>query len=127
MVVAEKEQTTQTKFDLGERTITFAKRVRVFVEQIPHTLANIEDAKQLIRSSGSIAANYAEADEAISSKDFVLRLRICRKESKETRVHLQLISTGSQKKLEVECTTLMQEAKELVLIFASIIRKTTMK
>lgn len=111
------------RYDLEERTIAFAKRVRVFVKKLPVTLSNMEDSKQLIRSSGSIAANYAEADEAVSTKDFVLRLRICRKESKESRIHLQLLDMQGNVNLEKERQELLQEAKELLLIFASIIRK----
>jgi four helix bundle protein len=60
-------------FDLEERTFQFAKRVRLFVKQLPRTIGNIEDVKQLIRSSGSIGANYIEANESLGQKDFKLR------------------------------------------------------
>jgi four helix bundle protein len=110
-------------FDLEERTLNFAKRVRFFVRQLPRTLANIEDSKQVVRSSGSIAANYAEADESVSTKDFLFRLKICRKESKESKIHLKLVDTGESENLENLRLELIQEAHELVLIFNAIIRK----
>ena len=70
----------QTKqYDLEDRTFIFAKDVRAFVKLIPKTLANIEDTKQVVRSSGSVGANYIEANESLSKKDFVMRIKICRK------------------------------------------------
>jgi four helix bundle protein len=123
MKIAGEHAASARTFDLEERTIAFAKNVRMFVQTLPRTLANIEDSKQLIRSSGSIAANYAEADEAVSTKDFILRLRICRKESKESRIHLRLVDVQENETLEKERHTLLREAKELLLIFAAIIRK----
>jgi len=71
-------------YDLEERIFQFAKNVRVFVKKLPITTANIEDGKQVIRSSVSIGANYIEANESFSKKDFVFRIKICRKESKES-------------------------------------------
>src|SRR5881227_3534252 len=70
------------KFDLEDRTFKFAQRVRAFIKTLPRTLANIEDARQLIRASGSLGANYIEANEALSKKDFRMRVKISRKESK---------------------------------------------
>ena len=72
-------------YDLEERTFEFARRCRVFVKILPKTIGNIEDGKQLIRSSGSVGANYIEANESLSKRDFVLRAKICRKEVKEIR------------------------------------------
>jgi four helix bundle protein len=71
-------------YDLEDRTLAFVKRVRAFVKRLRKTIANIEDGKQLIKASGSVGANYIEANEAISKKDFILRIKICRKESKES-------------------------------------------
>jgi len=73
------------QYDLEDRTLRFAKRVRAFVKKLPKTISNLEDARQIVRASGSIGANYIEANEALSKKDFVLRVKICRKEAKETR------------------------------------------
>lgn len=109
--------------DLGERTCRFAARVRAFVRWLPRTICNVEDVRQLVKSSGSVAANYNEADEAISDKDFVLRIKISRKESKESRLWLRLVDTGGAPDLNGERDELVQEALELLLIFNSIVRK----
>lgn len=71
-------------YNLEERTLVFAKAARVFVKKLPRCTSNFEDGKQLIRSSGSIGANYIEANEALSKKDFKMRMKISRKEAKET-------------------------------------------
>jgi four helix bundle protein len=107
---------------LDERTEKFAKEVRAFIRKLPRTISNAEDVKQLVRASGSVAANYIEANEAISRKDFVLRIKYCRKESKESRLFLALLDTGEDSQREDERARLIQEAIELKLIFASIVR-----
>jgi four helix bundle protein len=109
------------RFDLEDRTFAFAKRTRAFVKKLAKTVGNVEDARQLVRSSGSVGANYIEANEALSKKDFVLRIKICRKEAKESRYWLRLIETADQ--TDVECDTLLQEAQELMNIFGAIVRK----
>jgi len=111
------------RYDLEERTFEFAKRVRAFVKKLPRTLANIEDSRQLIRASGSVGANYIEANEALSKKDFLMRIKICRKESKESRFFLRLLDTGDNAEIETERMELVQEAHELTSIFGSIVRK----
>ena len=110
-------------YDLEERTFQFAKRNRIFVKMLQRTIGNIEDGKQLVRSSGSVGANYIEANEALSKKDFVLRAKICRKEAKESRYWLRLIDINENLKLEKERDALIQEATELMNIFGAIIRK----
>jgi four helix bundle protein len=81
------------KYDLEERTLLFAHRVRTFVRKLSRTISNLEDIKQLVRSSGSIGANYREANEAVSKKDFSLRMRIARKDrKKETVSHKKRLS-----------------------------------
>jgi four helix bundle protein len=109
-------------YDLEERTLTFARSVRAFVMHLSKTPAHIEDGKQLLRSSGSIGANYIEANESVSKKDFALRIKICRKEAKESRYWLRLLESQSK---EVEGTRerLEQEALELTKIFGSIVEK----
>ena len=109
------------RFDLEDRTFAFAKRVRHFVKQLNKTIGNVEDARQLIRASGSVGANYIEANEALSKKDFVLRIKICRKESKESHYFLRLIDSDGNASAEREA--LIQEAHELVNIFGAIVRK----
>ena len=79
------------QFDLEDRTFLFAKDVRIFIKTLEKSMTNIEDSKQVIRSSGSIGANYIEANESLSKKDFVFRIKIVRKEAKETTYWLRLI------------------------------------
>ena len=109
------------QYDLEERTLAFAKAIRAFIRRLPKTMASIEDAKQLIRASGSVGSNYIEANEASSKKDFIMRIKICRKESKECRFWLNLLDMALE--LENERRQLIQEATELMNIFGSIIRK----
>ncbi|HEU4345533.1 MAG TPA: four helix bundle protein [Candidatus Binatia bacterium] len=110
------------QYDLEDRTFIFAKDVRAFVKQIPKTLANIEDIKQVVRASGSVGANYIEANESLSKKDFLNRIKICRKEAKECRYWLRLIDAGddSGEKFRED---LVREATELTSIFGAILRK----
>lgn len=110
------------RYDLEERTLKFAKEVIAFVKSLPKNIANTEIAKQLIRSSGSIGANYIEANEALSKKDFLMRIKICRKESKETIYWLKLVEIKNQEEKRRE--SLIREATELMKIFGSIIEKT---
>ena len=108
------------QYDLEDRTYHFAKNCRDFVKKIPRTIANIEDGKQLINSSGSTASNYIEANESLSKKDFCMRIKICRKEAKESRLWLKLIETGNSEELSKMQKSLIQEAIELTKIFNSI-------
>lgn len=114
---------TNHKYDLEERTFTFAKNVREFVNKLAKSLINNEDSKQLIRSSGSIGANYIEANEALSKKDFALRVKICRKEAKESKFWLMLINTNLNGPLEEVRHQLIKESIELTKIFGSIVEK----
>lgn len=109
--------------DLEDRTFLFAEAVRTFVKHLPRTISNTEDVKQLVRASGSVAANWIEADEALSKKDFLMRAKICRKEAKESRLFLRLIDTGLRKDSIATRDTLAAEARELTLILSSIISK----
>jgi four helix bundle protein len=111
------------QYDLEDRTHQFAKRVRALVKLLPRTESNREDVRQLVRASGSVAANYIEANEALSRKDFVMRTKISRKESKESRLFLRLIDIGTDPRPGRERDALVQEATELMNIFGSIIRK----
>jgi len=110
------------KYDLEERTYNFAKDVRLWLKKIPKTLINVEDIKQLIRSSGSVGANYIEANEALSKKDFIMRMRISRKESKETTYWIRLIlDTIQDAELNKEGIHLLNESIQLTKICSSII------
>lgn len=118
------DQTQNPKhYDLEERTFHFAKRCRDFVNKLPKTIPNIEYGKQLTRSSGSQAANYIEANESLSRKDFSMRAKICRKEAKESHLWLRLCETGGNQDLEKEQDELIQESRELTKIFSSIVEK----
>jgi len=111
------------KYDLENRTLQFAKDVRAFVKKLPKTVANIEDGKQLVKSSGSVGANYIEANESLSKKDFIMRIKICRKEAKESRYWLRLVDTNNQRELERDQATLINESTELMNIFGAILQK----
>jgi four helix bundle protein len=113
----------ESGYDLEDRTYEFARRVRAFVKRLPRTVCNTEDVKQVVRSSGSIGANYIEANEALSKKDFLMRIRISRKESKETRYWLRLLDTQDDTSLNGEREELLQESTELMRIFGAILRK----
>lgn len=109
--------------DLIKRTFEFAFQVRRFVNRLPKSIANYEDAKQLVRSSGSVAANYLEAQEGLSRKDFFYRIKVCRKEARESGLWLRLLDSGSNAELSKERDGLAVEADELKRIFSSIAGK----
>ncbi len=111
--------------DLEERTFNFAKQVNNLSQEIiPKTIENNEYLKQLIRSSGSVAANYIEANESFGGKDFQYRIKICRKEAKESRLWLKLINVATNKVHVLERQKkLIQEALELIKIFTAILKK----
>lgn len=110
-------------YDLEKRTFEFAKQCRDFLSHIPKTQANTEYARQLIRSSASQAANYIEANEALSKKDFRHRIKICRKETKESGLWLKLLELNCIDYLESQRDMLMQETIELRKIFTTIENK----
>src|ERR1700688_4114773 len=99
--------------DLEDRTFKFAETVRRFVKTLPKTISNTEDVRQLVRASGSVAANWIEADEALSKKDFLVRVKICRKEAKESRLFLRLTDTGFANDAVKSREVLATEAREL--------------
>ncbi len=109
------------RYDLEDRTLQFTQQCRDYVKKLPRTLSNIEYGKQLIRSSGSIAANYIEANESLSKKDYVMRTKICRKEVKESRLWLHLSEPSEENRKEEK--ELIQEANELMKIFGAILEK----
>ena len=111
------------QYDLEDRTYEFARRVRAYVKRLPRTICNTEDVKQVVRSSGSVGANDSEANEALSKKDFRMRIRISRKESKETRYWLRLLETHDDAALNAERDKLVQKSTELMRIFGAILQK----
>lgn len=115
--------TQNSKYDLEERTFQFAKEVRLFIKSLDKTISNFEDAKQVVRSSGSIGANYIEANESLSKKDFVYRVKISRKEAKESIYWLRLINETNKNPDCNKAEELIQESTELKKIFSAIIEK----
>ncbi len=109
-------------YDLEERTQRFARGVIAFVGTIPNTPANVELTKQVIRSAGSVGANYIEANEAISKRDFAVRVKICRKEAKESRYWLSLLELQGDEQ-EKKRQGLANEATEIMKIFGAIVQK----
>jgi four helix bundle protein len=114
---------TPKKFDLQPRTLAFGLLVRDFVHMLPHTVANKEYGRQLTRSAGSIGANYIEANGALGTKNFLMHLKISRKESRETWYWLNLVETCGNEKTETLRLKLLKEADEFIRIFTSIIFK----
>ena len=110
-----------TRYDLEDRTLHFAKRVRQFLARLPRSPANAVDVTQLARSSGSVGANYCEANDALGKKDFLMRVRIARKEAKESRYWLQLVDVGECAELELERGSLVDEAGQLARILSKIL------
>lgn len=113
----------RSKYDLEERTQLFALKCRNFINRIPRTITNIEYGTQLARSSASPGANYIEANESLSKKDFIMRIKICRKEAKESAYWLRLIESKVGDKNEQQ--VLIDEATQLVKIFNAILVKSS--
>ena len=110
------------QYDLEKRTMMFAKSVALFCKKLKKDIIATEYIKQVIRSSSSIGANYIEANESLSKKDFLMRIKICRKEAKETTYWLELIFKIIDNQ-DSELNQLIIEAIELTKIFSSIIEK----
>jgi four helix bundle protein len=119
------ETSAGSRYDLEDRTFEFAQAVRSFCKTLPTTMGNLEDARQVIRASGSVGANYIEANEALSKKDFLHRIRIARKEAKEAQYWLRLIDTESDAGLDARREELQDEARQLMLILGAILRNSS--
>src|SRR5204862_6652828 len=114
---------SKKKYDLEERTALFAERARDFCLRLPRNAANYEYVPPLLRAGSSPGANYIEVNEAIGDKDFKMKIKTCRRESKESRYWLRVVITDGSKEMEDERRYLKQEAKEFVLIFTAILKK----
>jgi four helix bundle protein len=110
-------------YDLEERTALFAERVRDFCLKLPKNVANTEYIPQLLRAGSSPGANYIEANESIGDKDFKMKIKTCRRESKESAYWLRLLITDGSAEHQNERANLRQEAREFVLIFTSKLKK----
>ena len=115
-------QTQNSKtYDLGDRTLVFSQKVFSYVKQLTRVITNLEVGKQLVRSAGSVGANYIEAEESLSRKDFLMRIKIARKETKESRYWLVLSEPLDGQMREKE--ELVDESTQLMKIFGSIVSK----
>jgi len=111
------------EFDLEQRTTEFAKRVIRLCKSLPRNSMNDRLIGQIVGSAGSVGANYREANDALGKKDFTHRLKIARKEAKETIHWLELIEEGNEE-LKERMHEIKKEANELKNILSSIISKT---
>ncbi|AOC94455.1 hypothetical protein BB050_01324 [Flavobacterium anhuiense] len=111
-------------YNLEERIFLFAKECRIYIRTLPKNISNIEDGKQLIRSSGSVGANYIEANEKLGDKDLIFRLKIARKEAKESKFWLQLLNDLNPDQKSTS-ESLLFEVEELRKILSAIISKTS--
>jgi four helix bundle protein len=110
------------QYDLEERTLKFAKGAVSFCKGLPKAVIEGEIAKQLARAASSVGANYIEANEALSKRDFLMRIKICRKEAKESGYWLRLVEVNNPN-LRSEQEMLLKESIELTKIFGSILTK----
>jgi len=121
-----KDEKSKQKFDLEERTIKFSEQVIGFVKRLPQDVITKPLISQLVRAATSIGANYSEAEEANSKKDFVNKVAIAKKETRETKYWLRILASTIPNAKD-EARVLWQEAQELNLILAAIIRSATKK
>jgi four helix bundle protein len=109
------------KYDLDQRCLEFARKVYAYVNALPKSLPNRENSKQLVRSAGSVGANYIEASESLGKKDFAMRIKISRKEAKESEFWLKLTEPDPER--VTLKTELIDEAMQLRKIFGAIVEK----
>lgn len=121
-----KSEAAGLPFDLEERTAKFGEAVLRFVKKMPLNARNDRIVDQLVGCATSIGANYCEADEAVSKKEFCNKIGTCKKEAKETKFFLRMTATA-EPELKAEARELWREAKELHLIFSKIFRSSTGK
>ena len=115
------EESGKKKYDLGERTARFGEAVLRLAKKIPDVTANRPVIRQLVAAATSVGANYNEADDASSDRDFCYKMAICRKEASETKYWLRLVATA-EPACKQDARELWREARQLHLIFAKIVR-----
>jgi four helix bundle protein len=118
LILCEGETVTTRAYDLLERTAQFGESVIRFCKKVPRNPVNTTLISQLVRSGTSVGANYCEADDAVSKKDFKNKIGTCRKEAKETKHWLRMIACAEDA-LKPEARTVWREARELHLIFCA--------
>jgi four helix bundle protein len=119
-------ETTKRVYDLEDRTARFGEEVIRFCKKIAFTPITEPLIRQIVRSGTSVGANYCEADDAVSGKEFRQKIGTCKKESRETKHWLRMIAVADDQHAEA-ARVLWREANELTLIFASIFRKLSTK
>ena len=117
-----REEGVERVFDLEERTARFGEAIIRFAKRLPQDAVNRRLIDQLVGAGTSVGANFCEADDAYSRKEYALRIGTCRKEARETKFFLRMIATA-EPTLKSDARILWQEAKELHLIFCAIFRK----
>lgn len=122
MVLKDEPVAASRPMDLAERTSRFGESIIRFAKRIPRNAVNNRLIEQLVGAGTSVGANYCEADDAVSGKEFKQRIGTCRKESKETMFFLRMVAQAEET-LAAEARLLWREAKELNLIFGAIWRK----
>jgi four helix bundle protein len=123
MTNAKRDKSAVSKqFDLEERTGRFGEHIIAFAKRIPVNLVTQSLIPQLVRSGTSVGANYCEADDAGSKKEFLYRVSLCKRESRETKHWLRMVAAATPE-LKADARPLWQEAKELNLIFSAIHRR----
>jgi len=113
---------TSSDYDLEERTYQFALKVRQLISEHKWQRQHWTDIDQLLRSSGSVGANYIEANNSLSSKDFSYRIKISKKEAKESRYWTRLLGATADEQTKAELREIYQEADELMRILATILK-----
>ncbi len=116
------DASTTKPYDLEERTALFGEAIIRFLRTLPRDEITVPLIGQAVRSATSIGANYCEADDAVSKRDFRHRISICKKESRETKFWLRMIATAAPES-KPQGRVLWREAKELHLIFSAIWRR----
>ena len=112
-----------TNYDLEERTAKFGEEIIEFAKKISKNSVTVSLISQLVRAGTSVGANYCEADNACSKKDFVNKIALCKKESRETNHWLRMIVKAEEALKGEAWRHLAKEAQELNLIFAAIVHK----
>ncbi len=113
-------------YDLEDRTLEYGKRIIKMARSFKYDIVNNNLINQVVRSGTSLGVNYREANETETKKDFLFRMRICRKEAKETIYWLYLIIEANPE-LDLRMRPLIRETEELLKIFASIVEKSREK
>lgn len=116
--------TINKKYDLEDRTLEFSKEIIRLCKSLPKTIITIPLINQLIKSGTSIGANYIEANDSLGKKDFIHRVKIARKEAKETIYWLKLIIEVDNK-FEEQIKVLLKESIELKNILSAIIKNSS--